>query len=245
MNMLFSGDSYYYYIPVALQAFCAYHSYQRGTLNRWIYIIVFLPLVGSGIYLFSEVFANRRGPKIDLGAIVNPGGKIKKLEDDLRFTDTFANKIKLADAYLASGQTERAIELYETSLTGTFADNEHALSQLLIAYYKQERYPEVIAIAEKIKRSQKFNKSQAHMYYALALENTGQIDAAEKEFKAMKGRYSCFEQRYQYGMFLKRTGRDDDAYRILTEMVDEIPHLGPIEKKSGREWFAKAKSELK
>jgi len=238
---------YYYYIIVGIQIFCAYHAYQRGNLQRWLWIIVFVPLIGSIIYLFSEVFSGRRmrGPNVDIGALINPGGKIKKLEDDLRFTDTFANKIKLADAYLASGQTDKAVEMYETSLTGTFADNEHALSQLLIAYYNQERYTDVIAIGNQIKNSQKFPKSKAHMLYAMSLEQTGQLEAAEKEFKAMKGRYSCFEQRYQYGLFLKRAGRDDDARKIFTEMLDEVPHLGSIEKQTGRVWFAKAKDELR
>lgn len=241
------GQGYYYYIIVGLQAFCLYHAYQLGTINRWWWIIACIPLLGSGFYLFTEVFSGRRmrGPKIDVGAIINPGAKIKKLEDELKFTDTFANRIKLADAYLDAGQTDKAIELYEASLTGTFADNEHALSQLMTAYYNQERYTEVITIANKISRSQKFNKSRAHMFYAMALEHTGQPDAAEREFKAMKGRYSCFEQRYEYGLFLKRADRYDDARRIFTEMLDEVPHLGAIEKKSGKIWFAKAKDELK
>ncbi|RKR85354.1 hypothetical protein BDD43_5623 [Mucilaginibacter gracilis] len=241
------GGGYYYYIIVGLQIFCGYHAYQRGNLQRWIWLIVFLPVIGSAIYLFSEVFSGQRmrGPKIDVGAIINPGAKIKKLEDDLRFTDTFANRIKLADAYLASGQTDKAVELYETSLTGTFADNEHALSQLMTGYYNQNRYEDAIAIANKINRSQKFPKSKAHMLYAMALENTGQTELAEKEFKAMKGRYSCFEQRYQYGLFLKRAARYDDAHRIFTEIIDEVPHLGPIEKKTGREWFGKSREQLK
>jgi len=244
---MFFAHSYFYYIPIALQAFCAFHSYQRGTLNRWIFIIIFLPVIGSAIYLFSEVLSERRirGPKVNIAAIVNPGGQIKKLEETVRFADTFANKIKLADAYLAGGYTEKAVELYEASLVGSFADNEHALSQLLKGYFTQERYDDVIATAQKIKQSQKFNKSEAHLLYAQALENTDQPKAAEQEFKAMKGRFSCFEQRYQYGMFLKRAGRDDDARRIFTELIDEVPHLGPVEKKNGRAWFGKAKEELK
>lgn len=239
--------SYYYYIPVALQAFCCYHAYQRGTLNRWLWIIVFLPLIGSGIYLFSEVFSSRniRAPKIDVGAIVNPGAKLKKLENELRFSDTFANKIKLADAYLAAGYTDDAQQLYETALTGSFADNEHGLSQLLITYFTQERYADVIAIAKKLYKTQKFAKSKAHLLYALSLEKTGDTELAEKEFKAMKGRYSCFEQRYEYGMFLKRQNRPQDAERIFNEILDEVPQLSSMERKSARIWASKAKDELR
>lgn len=244
---MYFTQNYYYYIPVALQAFCCYHAYQRGTLNRWLWIIVFVPVIGAAIYLFSEVFSSRniRAPKIDVGAMVNPGGKLKKLENELRFSDTFANKIKLADAYLAAGYTNNAQELYETALTGSFADNEHGLSQLLIVYFNQERYTDVIAIAQKLYKSQKFAKSKPHVLYALALEHTGHPELAEKEFKIMKGRYSCFEQRYEYGLFLKRNNRYEDAQRIFNEILDEIPQLSAMERKNARIWAVKAKEELR
>jgi len=66
------------------------------------------------------MLSNRRfsTPNINISSVINPGGNIKKLEDELKFTDTFANRIKLADAYLAAGQTEKAAELYKSSLTG-------------------------------------------------------------------------------------------------------------------------------
>jgi len=40
---------------------------------------------------------------------------------------------------------------------------------------------------------QQFSAAKAHLLYALSLENTGNIEQAENEFKAMKGRYSYFE----------------------------------------------------
>jgi len=170
---------------------------------------------------------------------------IRKLEEELRFTDTFANKVKLADAYLASGQTDKAIDLYKASLTGAFAENEHVIAQLIVAYYNLEQYEEVIPLAKKIYKLQQFARSKAHLLYALSLENIGEIELAENEFKAMKGRYSYFEQRYQYGLFLMRQDRDEDAWTIFTDMLNEEPHLGAVEKKSNRIWFTKTKEELR
>jgi len=244
---MFYNASYLYYLELALQAYCAWHCISRGTQNKWIWLIIFVPVVGSVVYLYSEVFSNRRinTPKINIGAVINPGGKLKKLEDELRFTDTFANRIKLADAYLAAGYTDNAIELYTTSLTGAFAENEHVMAQLMVAYYEQERYDEVIELAKKLYKLPQFIRSKSHILYALALENSGQVDLAEAEFKLMKGRYSYFEARYQYGLFLTRNGREQDASTIFTDMLDEQPHLSPVEKRSNRVWFAKAKEELK
>jgi hypothetical protein len=241
----------YYYIIVGLQIYCGIHSYRRGTLNRWIFLIAFLPVVGSIIYLYSEVLSNQSNFRsigtstIDVGAVLNPGGKIKKLEDQLRFTDTFDNKVKLADAYLAAGFTDKAVELYNAGLTGAFVENEYVLAQLIIAYFEQEQYDEVITIAKKIYKLPQFSRSKARILYARSLENTGNMEQAEIEFKAMKGRYSDFGPRYEYGLFLIRAGRDKDAWTIFTEMMNEEQHLSPMERKSNRIWFAKTKDELK
>lgn len=244
--MFFQGE-YTYYIIGGLQAICAFHAYRNGRLDKWIWLIVFLPVIGCLIYLYQEVWSNRRigTPKLDVGAVFNPGVKLKRLEDELRFTDTFQNRIRLADAYLEAGFTDKAVEVYEGSLTGAFAENEHVMAQLMIAYYKQGRYAEVIPIAKKLYKLPQFARSQAHITYAMALEQMGNIDAAETEFKAMKGRYSYFEQRYQYGLFLIRQDKIEDAEKVFTDMMDEQPHLSAVEKKSNRQWFAKAKEQLK
>jgi len=247
---MFSYGSYYYII-IGLQIFCGIHSYRRGTLNRWIFLIAFLPVIGSIIYLYSEVLTNRSSfrsnikPTINVGAVLNPGGNIKKLEEELRFTDTFANKVKLADAYLAAHQTDKAIDLYKASLTGAFAENEHVMMQLIVAYFEQGQYEEVIPLAKKLYKLPQFARSKAHMLYAQSLENIGDMEQAENEFKAMKGRYSYFEPRYQYGLFLMRAERYEDAWQIFTDMLNEEQHLGNMEKKINRQWFSKAKDELR
>ncbi|WP_259069959.1 hypothetical protein HDF24_25015 [Mucilaginibacter sp. X4EP1] len=248
--MFFNYGSYYYII-IALQVYCAVHSYRRGTLGNWIFFIIFLPLLGSLFYIYREVLSNRgsgssfKRPIVSTMPVINQKVNIKKLEEQLRFADTFANKINLADAYLASGLTDKAIDLYTTSLTGAFAENEHVMMQLMIAYFEQKRYAEVIPLGKKLYKPPQFARSKAHIAYTISLENLGETEQAENEFKAMKGRYSYFEQRYQYGLFLIRAGREKDARQIFTDMLNEESQLGPVERKANRVWFGKAKEELR
>jgi hypothetical protein len=248
--MFFNGN--YYYIIFIIEALCAIHSYRRGTLNKWIWLIVFIPVIGCLIYIYSEVISNRssvgtqfKKTTINISDTLNPAGKIKKLEEELLFTNTFANKVKLADAYLAAGDTQKAIDLYNSGLTGAFDENEYVMAQLIVAYYEQERYDEVIPLAKKLYKLPQFARSKAHILYAMSLENTGHPELAEAEFKLMKGRYSYFEQRYQYGLFLMRQDRIEDAYDLFTEMLDEEKHLGPVEKRANRIWLSKVKEELR
>lgn len=46
---------YFYYVTLALQAICVIHCLRKGNQQKWIYIIVFLPLIGCvDRCLFSE-----------------------------------------------------------------------------------------------------------------------------------------------------------------------------------------------
>jgi len=213
----------------------------------WIWLIIFVPFIGALAYMFTEMFSGRDIQQVQsgMGAVFNPSGRIKKLEEQLRFSDTFNNKVALADAYLAAGQMDKAIYLYESSLTGAFTENEHVLMQLINAYYEKQRYADVIVIAKKIYKLPQFPRSRAHMLYAMALEKNGNNELAEKEFKTMKVRFSYFESRYQYGLFLQRNNRAEEARQVFSEMVDEAVHLGSIEKRNSREWISHAKEELR
>src|SRR5829696_7536428 len=94
--------NYFYYITFGLQAICAIHCLRRGTQNKWIWIIIFLPLIGCIIYIFTEMFTGREMQEVQsgLGSLFNPSGRISRLEENLRFADTFQNRVILADAYL-------------------------------------------------------------------------------------------------------------------------------------------------
>jgi len=244
---MFFYNGYLYYFILALQAFCVIHCIRKGNPQRWIWVIVLLPVIGCIAYFFEEVYSDRgvKNVSAGVGAVFYPSGKIKKLEAQLRFADTFSHRIQLADAYLSVGQTSRAIELYESSLNGAFEENEHVLTQLVIAYFEVQRYQDVLTVAKKLYHLPQFKRSRAHMLYAMSLEKTGNNILAEEEFKAMKGRYAYFEPRYQYGLFLQRTGRHQEARQVFSEMTDEASYLGSRERKFSRPWIAKAKEELK
>lgn len=186
-----------------------------------------------------------RNVQSGLGSIFNASGSIRKLEENLRFSDTFNNRVMLADAYLAAGQTAKAIELYESSLTGAFEENEHVLIQLVVAYSREKRYEDVISISKKIYRLPQFARSQTHILYAIALGKNGHSDQAETEFKLMMGRFSNFEARYQYGLFLIHQDRIEEARQLYSEIVDETSHLSSRERNYNRHWFNLVKDELK
>ncbi|MGZ5191880.1 MAG: PLDc N-terminal domain-containing protein [Flavisolibacter sp.] len=244
---MFPFPSYYFVFILILQGICAFHCIRKGRQTGWLFFIIFLPLVGCLIYFFTQIISDREIKNVQSGVITtfNPSGKIKKLEKNLRFSDTFNNKVMLADAYLAAGQTEKAIGLYESSLVGNFDENEYVLTQLIIAYHNAKKFDKIIPIGKKIYHLPQFPRSKAHVYYTMALENTGNITAADNEFKKMRSKYSNFEFRYQYALFMIRNNRRDEALQLLSEINEESVHLSSQEKRYNREWIVKAKEELR
>jgi hypothetical protein len=244
---MFFLNNKFYIITIVLQAICVIHCVRKGNQNNWIWLIVFLPVIGCLVYFFSEIITNRgiRNVKSGVGEILKPSGSIRKLEENLRFSDSFNNKIALANAYLASGQSTKAISIYESSLTGAFSENEHAIAQLISAYYMEKRYDDVVSIVPKIYNKPQFPRSKAHILYAMSLSYSGDTEKAEKEFLGMKGRFSNFEARYYYALFLQNNDRNAEARQVLSEIVDEIPQLGHVEKRYNREWINRSKDMLK
>jgi hypothetical protein len=75
--MPFFANSYFYIITIVLQAICVLHCVRRGRQNTWIWLIVFLPLIGCLIYFFTEIITRREMQNVQtgVGAVFNPGWK--------------------------------------------------------------------------------------------------------------------------------------------------------------------------
>lgn len=244
---MFFDNNYIYYITIGLQCICVIHCIRYNKTNPWIWLIIFLPLIGCIAYFFSEIVNRGQVNQFSngLGSLFNPSGSVRSLEERLKFSDTFDNKIALADAYLRTGQTEKAIAIYEQSLTGVFSENEYVLNRLVLAYAETEMYESILPVIEKLYKLPQFPRSKSHLLYARALEKTGHTAQAEKEYLRMNGRYTDFEARYHYGLFLLQLQRNDDAYQVFDAMAAEFHHLTPREKRANRTWIMQAREELK
>lgn len=238
-----------YYLIIGLQGICVYHCIKKGNQNKWIWIIVFVPIIGSIIYIFSEIVTKREIGNVQsniqsINTLIFPTGRIKDLEKKLEFANTFDNRVALADAYLSANHLQKAIELYESCIVGVFSDNEYVITKLIIAYFHSERYADVISIAPKITKSIDFNKSHAHILYALSLEKAGNIELAERELKSMTGKFSNFEGRLNYGQFLVRANRKAEAKIIFLEILQEASHMTYGESRNNTKWFRQTREEL-
>ena len=235
----------FYYILIAFQAFCIFHVYKSRNENYWYFVIFLVPLIGSLVYLFSQIINknNIKKTKNKLTEVVNPTKKIKDLEQKLAISDTFQNKIYLADEYKNQKDYNNAILYYEKALEGKFKTNSHTINKVLKCYFEIKNYSKVVEYAKKIPIDTSFKGS---IYiYALALEKCNFFEEAELQFRKTNIRYSNYGERLQLSEFLVRIGKQQEAKVVLEEIIGEIDNMTEINQKKYRVIYLESRKLLK
>lgn len=230
----------FYYIIIALQAYCLYHVFRYRRPFYWVFVILFVPLLGCVIYLISQVYNKRDVEAIqeNVTSIVNPSKKIKDLEKKLQFSDTYQNKVDLANAYVQIQDYKKAIPHYLSALEGNFQNDFYVIEQLVKAYFVIDDYDHVIEYAEKIKDHSEFKKTSSQFLYGLALEKIGKIEEAETNLKEINIRYSFYQERFLLAQFLLKRNKTQEAKTILEAIHNESLHMTPQNKRIYRHTIA-------
>lgn len=217
----------YFYLIIALQAFCIYHVIKNRNPYYWIFLIFFIPLLGSVIYIITQVYNKRDAKKItsEITNIINPTKKIKDLEKRLEFSESYQNRVNLANAYLEIGDNENAIKHYKEALEGNFQNDFYVIKNMIEAFNNMGDYKSVVTHAEHIKSHPEFLKSHTQFLYGIALEKEGDLEKAEENLKAIDVRFSFYKERLVYAQFLLNIGKKDKAKDILESLVSEGQYM--------------------
>jgi len=217
----------YYYLIIALQCFCIYHLWKNRISYYWIFLIIFLPVIGCILYLYVHVFSKKDVERIqnELVTVINPTKKVRDLEQRLDFADTFQNRINLADSYLEIKDYINAIVHYEESLNDDFEDDYYVCEQLILSYYETEDYQKVISYSEKILDNSGFNGSRSQFLYGLALDKIGNTVEAESQLLKINQRYSFYDERVILAKFLMQHNNKNKAKEILDDVYEESLHM--------------------
>jgi len=236
----------YVYLIFALQGYCVYHCYSNRNQYYWILLVLFIPIIGSLIYLFQHVIRKKDIDMVqnELAVVINPSKKITDLEKKLKFSKSFENQSALADAYLEAEMYDQAITNYETCLSGTFKNDFYVTSKLQEAYYFSTQFNESIQCAETILSNSKFKKSRSAFLYALALEKIGDIKNAEHYLSQFDAPYSRYLERLELAKFYIRNAKKTKADVLLNEMVAESEGMSKGSYKENRILIKKAKELL-
>jgi hypothetical protein len=216
-----------YYLVLGLQGVCLYHAYQNNTQQRWYWIILFLPVIGSLIYLYDNFYSRRNISNVSEGmkGMFNGNHKIEQLEKTLKFSDTYNNKINLADAYIEKQRFEEAITIYESCRSGIYENNPELIEKLSNAYFLSNNFKKLVALHQKQEPV-----GESLINYAWALHYVGDSLKAEEKFKGLNRRFSNFQGRIEYAKFLLEKKRNDEAQHLLLDILEEYDSMTSYEK---------------
>jgi hypothetical protein len=237
--------------PLAIQVISVIHIMRTGRDRTWIYVVVFLPLVGSIVYvlveLLPDLLSGRNARKVGAGVarIVNPGGKIRDLQARLDFSPTVENRMALAEAWAEEGEHGKAAELYKACLEGIHKNDRHIMSLIgreLQACGENARAREWFEKILSLRGS--FDEDRDSLSYAMSLDALGENEKADAAYRNAAAGSMGLEAQYRHASFLRRTGRKDEADRLVSAMLQAFEQLPPYARRSGREWINAAKKEM-
>jgi hypothetical protein len=233
------------------QIACAVHVVRTGRSYLWIFLIIFVPLIGIAVYLVAEVLpelAGSRGARqaaSGFGRMLDPGRALREAQRQHEVSPTVQNKAVLADAYLRAGQLEQAATLYREALVGIHATDPGLMLGLARAQFALGDIGGARATLEGLRRANPdYISAEAQLLYARSLEQGGDLIDALKEYAAVAGTYPGQEARCRYAMLLEKLGRKDEARRLYEEIRQAIDY-GPRQVyREQREWYDIARRQL-
>jgi hypothetical protein len=238
--------------PVLLQILCIVHAVRSGRMFPWIFIIFFLPLVGSLAYLAVEVLPDimrgRRAAQFtsNVRSIANPHGSLRQAERAVDMVGSVASKRALADEYMARGRYADAVALYQGLLEGQFKDDPALLYGLARAQFLNGDGAGAQASLDALQKADpNFSSGDAHMIYARALELQGKDQEALEEYRKLARYFAGEEARARYAMMLQKLGATDEARTVFLEIVKSLDGAPRHYRRAQKEWGDIARAALK
>lgn len=233
------------------QIACAVHVARTGRPYFWIYIVVFVPMVGMAAYLVAEVLPELMGSRrarqaaSGMGRAINPERGLREALRRTQVTPTVENKAALAEEYLGVGQPANAAALYRETLTGIHETDPTLMLGLARALFAQGDAPGTETVLRQLREANpEYHSPGGHLLFARSLEDQGKTDAALSEYAALTNYYPGQEARCRYALLLQRTGRSDEVRRFFEEICHSVEYGPRHQRRAQREWYERAKRAL-
>jgi hypothetical protein len=243
--------SLYFVIGIVIEVAFVIHAVRTGRVFPWIYIIIFLPLVGCIAYFAVEIvpalLRSRGVQKMHAGAkaMADPNKSLREAQRSAEMTGSVDSKRTLAEEYVKRGNYADAVTLYRDAASGHFADDPALLLGLARALFLSGDGAGAQATLDQLQSADpNFVSDDAHLIYARALELQGKNDEALAEYERLVRYFSGEEARGRYAQLLQRMGRTEDAKAIYAEILKRLDGAPKRYQTMQKEWGVIAKRAL-
>jgi hypothetical protein len=232
------------------------HCIKTGRNTIWVYVLVILmmslPLVGpllyTGVEILPDLLRSRSSRRAMRGIrnTLDPEGDLRRMENEMKVSGTVGARQRYADELVRLGRAAEALPIYQSSLTGVFADDP----KLLLGYARAlfaagDPAGSRRTLDELIQKNPDFKSPDGHLLYALSLEGEGNTDKALSEYATLAGYYPGAEAGVRYAKLLKRTGQKPQARQVLEGLLERARYAPAHYRKAQKEWLDEAEKELR
>ena len=243
-----------YIISGALSLGLVVHCIKTGRNTIWVYLLVVLmslPFVGAALYAGVEILPEllrSRGSRRAMRGIrttLDPEGNLRRFENEMKVAGNVAARQKYADELVKLGRAAEALPIYQTCLTGVFADDP----KLLLGYAHAQFAAGDATGARKtlddlIQKSPDFRSPDGHLLYARALEAEGDVAKALSEYATLAEYFPGAEAGVRYAKLLNRSDQRPLAQQTLKALLERAKYAPAHYRKAQREWLDEALREL-
>jgi hypothetical protein len=210
----------------------AMHAVRTGQDRYWLMILFAFPGLGSLVYALMiwlpEMRYSRHGRQLVRGVkqVLDPTHELRAAQDAFEVTATIDNRLRLADALLASGRASEAVPQYQACLRGIHTDDPDIQVRLARALLESGHATAARELLDELIRKRPDYRSQdGHIIYARAIAAEGNRPKAREEFEALIGYASGFAAHARYAEVLQGWGDVAQARGICEQALSRVKRM--------------------
>ncbi len=238
-------------ISLVIQVLLIIHCIRTGRNSLWIWAIALLPLAGPIAYVLIELLPGLFGSRGTLRAVrgvrkvLDPEQDLRRYQDEARLIGDVASRQRFADELIRQGRSPEAIGIYRQALSGLYEHDPNLLLGLARAQFASGAFSEARSTLDTlIAHSPEFRSPDGHLLYARSLEGEGNLDKALEEYAAVCKYYAGAEAPLRYAQLLRASGKQEQARRVLKELLEHARLAPRHYRKMQQQWLAEAEREL-
>lgn len=208
-------------LDIAIAIFFAVHAVRSGRPMYWIMILIMAPFLGSLVYFFTQYLPEIRHSNVArksarvVKSLVDPNRELREARLAFERTPTVDNRSRLAEALLARGDNDEAIDQFQACASGPYAKDAKFRRGLARAQLAAGRHAAAVATLESlIADAPRDAGSDALLWLAQALTQVDETRALAAFEQAIQA-HDTTETQAAYGIFLASLGRDTQARPLL------------------------------
>ena len=239
------------YLTYFIQILLVIHVLKTGRDRYWIWLLLFLPLIGGVAYLVVEIIpeftSGITGQRTRRGVrnLIDPGADVRARAAAWEQSANADNGRHYAQALLAADRAVEAEKVLDQVLDGFFKTDPALMLLKAQAQFDQEQWgPSLATLEDMQKHNPDLRSPEGHLLYARTLEQTGRSEEAIKEYRAVAGYFPGAQARFLLGLALKNSGQEEEAAEEFRSMIRDA-ELAPAHfRKSEKNWLDQAGREL-